>query len=362
LQSARGKEVLEKWCRGAYTSFVFGRRAIAVLVKSVSQPNKDDCRTVQLLRGGRIVSSLVGAFGHNLRETRLTALLGYLAALAPEAFAHAFDFDESILSVSLETSYSGDRSDIHVETAAGVAVIEAKVDGTNPYRQAMRYPAKWRVLLTRYVPSRSEVSAKNTRYLSWEEVAQFLRQLAMSSDRRIRFVASDLISYLEEYHMVKRSESVEVYARELNVRSTLSLFIEAHMYWCQYEKTSRLPEALYFAPHFGQNAARVHPGIRVGISHVARIETVEVVSDLNDLHRIVEKSRGRAWLRKHLSVLEGDQDKWQEGEKRSVLFLGAPRLVFNPPIRKETLQKGCGLLSTRFLSFDELFAAWGEVK
>ena len=35
---------------------------------------------IPLLRGGRIVSSLAGALGSALRETRLTAMLGYVNA------------------------------------------------------------------------------------------------------------------------------------------------------------------------------------------------------------------------------------------------------------------------------------------
>jgi hypothetical protein len=37
-----------------------------------------------------------------------------------------------------------------------------------------------------------------------------------------------------------------------------------------------------------------------------------------------------------------------------------PRLVFNPPISKDLLQKGKGYLSRRTFSFDELFDAWGK--
>jgi hypothetical protein len=36
---------------------------------------------IDLLRAGSVVSSLAGAFGNELRETRLTAMLGYLIAL-----------------------------------------------------------------------------------------------------------------------------------------------------------------------------------------------------------------------------------------------------------------------------------------
>lgn len=89
--------------------------------------DNNDRKTVQLLRGGRIVSSLVGAFGGDLRETRLTTLLGYLMAIVPESFGPEFGISGTIRSVSLEMSHSGDRSDIHVETTAGTGIIEAKV-------------------------------------------------------------------------------------------------------------------------------------------------------------------------------------------------------------------------------------------
>lgn len=37
----------------------------------------DDTERIDLLRSGSLVSSLAGAFGNALRETRLTAMLGY---------------------------------------------------------------------------------------------------------------------------------------------------------------------------------------------------------------------------------------------------------------------------------------------
>jgi len=44
---------------------------------------------IPLMRGGEIVSTLTGAFGQSLRETRLTALLGYLIALVSLAISEA---------------------------------------------------------------------------------------------------------------------------------------------------------------------------------------------------------------------------------------------------------------------------------
>jgi len=53
---------------------------------------------------------------------------------------------------------------------------------------------------------------------------------------------------------------------------------------------------------------------------------------------------------------------WNKKTKRSFLLLGEPRLVFNPPVRKENLRrdKSKVFFIPRLLSFDELFAAWGQ--
>ena len=160
--------------------------------------------------------------------------------------------------------------------------------------------------------------------------------------------------------MIKQRESVEIYAREINEPKTLALFLKAQMYGCWYEKGSRLAEALYFAPHFGQTIANAHPGVRVGISYVARIERVEVVETWAELMDAVKSIRGKFWLNGHLSEIKPLKTEWDWSgrKKRSFLFLSAPRLVFNPPLHKENIQKGKGWLSKRFHSFDELFAAW----
>ena len=160
--------------------------------------------------------------------------------------------------------------------------------------------------------------------------------------------------------MIKSNESVEIYAREINNEESLAAFLKAQMYRCIYQKGSRLAEALYFAPHFGQNIASNHPGVQVGISYIARIERVEVVETWNDFLDTVREVRGKQWLNSHMPLLL----PWRRGHDwrtitRSVLFLSTPRLAFNPPVLKENLQKGSGWLSKRFFSFDNLFSAWG---
>jgi hypothetical protein len=315
---------------------------------------------IDLLRGGSVVSSFAGAFGGALRETRLTAMLGYLIALKPEQFCDIFGFRGRPLSVSLETRHESDRSDIVVDTTGGRGVIEAKVTTADPFRQSLKYPANWHVLLTEHSASDKQKRLHGVKYFRWRALEEPLLQLARSPDNRIRFVSQDLLNYLGEHAMIKTNKSVELYAREINNEETLALFLKARMYGCRYEKTSRLAEALYFAPHFGQQIARNHPGVQVGISYVARIECVEVIETWKELLQAVREVRGKQWQNGHMFLLEPLRRGWDWGDyKRNFLFLSTPRLVFNPPVLKEELQKGKGWLSKRFFSFDTLFAAWG---
>ena len=287
-------------------------------------------------------------------------MLGYLIALQPEYFCQRFGFKGSPLSVSLETRHANDRSDILIETTAGRGIIEAKVSATDPFRQSMKYPAKWRVLLTQHTASTEQKQKRGLKYLRWQDLAGELEKLAQSKDNRVRFVSRDLHNYLEEHAMIKKKESVEIYAREINNEETLAVFLKAHMYGCYYQPGSRLAEALYFAPHFGQRIARNHPGVQAGVSYIARIECVEVIETWKEFIQVVREIRGKQWLNSHMDLIQPLKNAWGwEGEKRNVIFLETPRLVFNPPVLKENLQKGSGWLSKQYFSFDTLFSAWG---
>ena len=314
--------------------------------------------SIDLLRGGSIVSSLAGSFGSGLRETRLTAMLGYLVALEAPKFCEVFGFTGHPRSVSLETRHDRDRSDILIATTEGVGVVEAKVGSHNAFDQSLKYPADWRVLLTEYIPLTNERSHAASRYLRWRDLTPVLDNLTRSRRPEVRFISGDFKRYLAEHNMIPKAESVEIYAREINEEKTLSLFLHGHMYGCHYEASSRLPEALYFAPHFGKAIALNHPGIHAGISYVAKIETVEVVESFRQLCDTAGQIRGKNWLKKHLAMLETVKN-WDWTKRKSFLFLDSPRLVFNPPIYKGNLQEGSGWLSKRVFSFDEFFQAWG---
>lgn len=318
---------------------------------------KYDVAEIPLMRGGAVVSTITGAFGQSLRETRLTALLGYLIALAPQHFLELFRFGGLAQKVTLEMRHDHGRSDILVETTRGTGVIEAKVDATDPLNQALRYSCRWSALLTHRVPKTEAVG--RTRYVSWEQLAGLLRNLGRSKSPRMRILSSDLLQYLKDHRMIMNRESVEVYARELNEPLTLSLFLKARLYACSYQPGSPVAQALYFAPHFGQHIANMHPGIGVGVSYIARVDSVGRATTWGEVSELLREQRGRVWTRQHKQQLKALRREWTWGtEQRMFLFLGKPRLAFNPPIRKESLQNGRGRLAKRFFSFDDLFAAW----
>ena len=314
---------------------------------------------IDLLRGGRVVSTLTGAFGQSIRETRLTALLGYLIAIDPSRFLTLFGFMGPVQRVALETHHQDGRSDILVETNHGTGIIEAKIDATDPLLQSRRYDARWIALLTHRVPRQKTVG--NARYVSWQDLADLLHDLSRSSNPRMKVLSADLLAYLQEHRMAKQRESVEIYAREINEPITLKLFLKAQLYCCKYEPGSRISEALYFAPHFGKRIASGHAGVAVGISYIARIAAVGHAANWQDFHELMRQERGHTWWNQNQIVLKELRQSWRGNKTthRSILLLDKPRLAFNPPIRKESIQKGKGWLSKRFLSFDELFAAWG---
>ena len=322
----------------------------------MTRKRQEDIETIPLLRGGTVVGDLLGAFGHGLRETRLTAALGYLIALHPQAFLKLLGAPAGITSVELEHQHDQGRSDVILQSAAGSVVIEAKVGAANPRRQASRYPGAARILITGYRPDAREIRSGRFRYLTWREFKPVLDELAKDSNPEAKAISRSMIHYMEDHGMIRRDEPVEIYAREINEETTLAMFLKARAYTCEYKAGSRLPEALYFAPHFGASIARNHIGIRQGISYVARIEKVEVVESWPEIRAALLEHHGKVWLKKHLPVFKSVP--WlKQRKKRSLVITSTPQLVFHPPIRKESLQPTTGWLSRNFLSFQDLFEA-----
>jgi len=318
---------------------------------------KTPAEEVLVFRGGQVVSTLTGVFGHAVRETRITAVLGYLIALDPEPFQELFDFPGKIRQVGIETRHDDGRSDVFVETSAGTCVVEAKLDASDPLPQTLRYGSRHVALLCfrRTAPS---LSHRGVRYVSWDDLANLLRESGHFRSQLSRLLSRDLLRYLEDKYVISKSEVIEIYAREINEETTLRLFLKAQIYGCDYKAGSRLAEARYFAPHLGQRIANDYPGATTGISYIAKVEELLTVARWRELRDQLIDSRGKTWYNQHEEYVAPLRRHWKWPKQRSMLLLGTPRLAFNPPVRKENIQAGRGWLSKRFLSFDELFAAW----
>ena len=315
------------------------------------------------MRGRVPVRSLLGSLGSSLRETRITAMLGYLIAHDPDHWEPFFKLSKPISSVGIEADYEKDRADIVVDTPLERLVVEAKTSWVDPRQQVRRYHADRKYLFTDSIPKLEQPSAKLS-YRTWNEVAEFLEGLIHSTGKPyIRHLTRELIQHMQEHQLIRSRDSVEIYARELNDEITLNTFLKCQIYGCRLESGGgTISRALYFAPHFGQRIARHHPGIFSGLSYVSRIEAVEVTTTWRSFLTAATRQRGRWWLRKHHEMLRGLPTawKWNLQTQRTIAFLGMPRLVFNPPINKNLLQKGRGWLSRRTFTFDELFEAWGK--
>lgn len=316
------------------------------------------------MRGQMPVTSFLGSLGSSLRETRITAMLGYLIAHAPEPWQEYFGFDKPISSVCIEADYERDRADIYIAAGAKSIIVEAKVTWSDPREQVKKYNAQRKYLLTNYHPTSSNVN-RSLKYVSWLEVSVVLEKLAKNAAKpHVRHLSKELILYMKEHQLIPSKDSIEIYARELNDELTVNIFLKCHLYGCWLEKSGgTISRALYFAPHFGQLVAQSHPGIYSGISYVAKIEAIEVVDTWDSFISAAKRQRKGWWVKKHQDALDKlrlQWKDWDENNRRSIAFLGVPRLVFNPPINKELLQKGKGWLSRRTFSFDELFEAWSK--
>ena len=327
---------------------------------------------VQLLRGGSVVSSFSGAFGASLRETRLTAILGYLIALKPEVICEKFGITGKIISVALETQHDQGRSDILIKSTDGLAVVEAKIDGANPSEQANKYGVvKWQVLLTEFMPTTRQKKNPQVIYCRWRDIANIIRENTSEfSTSKARFVSQDFIMYLKEHHMIPDDDADEIYARDITEDYSVNMFLKGHVYGCSYEEGSRLFKTHYFAPYFGKRISasttvqNLHPGLQAGISYIAKIITFETCETPSNFEEIAKQWRIKTGYKKAWKCPK--EIKFFFGGKQYTycfILLDKPRLAFNPPIQKKYLQKFPRYnLNKQFWAFDELYKHWERQK
>lgn len=323
---------------------------------------KHTATDIDVFRGGKVVSSLLSTFSVNIRETRLTAMIGYLLSRIPEQIIKLFDLPSSVgqaRTISIENNQKLKRTDIEIKTSNSTIIVEAKVSYSNPKKQAKNYKGKYKILLTNYHPKLSQRKFSSIKYFSWQSFSEKLEVISKHKNPVIKFLINDIINHLERHKMIKKKNNTEVFIRNLNEEYSTNLFLLGHLYACPFEKSERRYEALYFAPIFGGKITKLHPGVKKGVSYIAKIENVEIVQSTKELLTILKKHKGKVWLKKYQQLLfKSYPRKLLKNNKFSFFILAKPHLIFNPPISKQVLQGGKGRLSKLYYSFDDLFNAW----
>jgi hypothetical protein len=286
-------------------------------------------------------------------------MLGFLLARRSDTFRELFHLPHQLETITLEHEEATGRSDIRVETIDGLWIIDAKLDASNPLHQIRRYKGHHRILLTDHIPVASQREMARVQWVTWRDVADVLQTLEQTGNAAERFLCEEFRHYLKEHNVIPTKETPpEIYVRDMNEPVALDLFLDAHLYECAYQTKSGLPQSRYFAPHLGWKLARSTPSIRRGFSYIAKIEDVSVCAGSFELRELLRQRRGPDWVTKHQERLDAFDRRWRKNVRRSVVLLGRPRLVFNPPVPKESVQTGRGFLNKRTLSFDERFTAW----
>ena len=94
---------------------------------------------LRLTRASEEVDSFLSVLG-SLRETRLTAVLGFLMARFPVEFGNLLGYHASSLDeVCVEETDEGDRYDVLIRRSGETHIIEGKIGPTQRIDQLMRY-------------------------------------------------------------------------------------------------------------------------------------------------------------------------------------------------------------------------------
>ena len=229
---------------------------------------------VQLRRGKELVTDIFSAIG-DLRETRLTAALGFLIAKAPHAFGRLFlDKASYVEEVRIEEPEDRSRYDVVIRTSTKLVIVEAKVGYLQAPSQIRRYVRALRKqegkktylylldqgserLQTEIDQIRKEFPNCFVYPKTWSEIGAVIQRECRSRKLQkmapqVVAIAQELVKHLKENQMAE-SNGKEIYIRQLSGDS-LELFFRYQIYKCQSKFAKSALQHLYFAPLFTARA------------------------------------------------------------------------------------------------------------
>lgn len=340
-------------------------------MERVSRNGRD--AAVCLFRGKEIISDLFSALG-DLRETRLTAVLGYLIAEAPHIFGPLFlNRGARIEEVRIEASEDSSRYDLVLQTPQKLVVVEAKVGYTQSPSQVKRYVrrlvkngTKKQVILylldkggERLQTEIQEIKKKfpecEVRPKTWTEVSRAIERSCESKKfqkiyPRAEIFARELIKHLRGNQMTP-SQVKEIYIRQLSGKS-LELFFKYHLYKCQAKFAKTALQHIYFSPLFTAKAPKEFDNrsmlpIEKGLSYIARIKEGRIVKR----NQVVEylKSAG------YPNPKSAGKEVLSQTKKKEflLLVLGQPHQLFQTPLSSRKLDVK-GMLSQKSMTLENL--------
>lgn len=336
--------------------------------------------SLRLTRATQDIRSFLSIFGP-VRETRLTAVLGYLVARFPDNFGPLFGFQHSPGDeISVEETDAGDRYDVLIRQSGEDHIIEGKIGPTQNLAQLLRYirsrKSARKPILTvvddgsEFHQSQQEAfrklkrQVKDLRFVTWGQVAKVCQNIArrrqyVLADPAGTTIASEFAVHLQENNMTTEAQP-EIYLRDVSDIESVQLYFRHHIYKCQSKFYNSAHRNLYFAPYFTHQMAHAISEdnlvpVGEGISFISRIRKVQVVETREVL----------AYLKadKHPSPIEAADIIRKSHRPKDVLLimLGEPRIMFLSPVTKAKLSKkipfGTGAMGSRSCLFDDLLAA-----
>ena len=315
-----------------------------------------------IIRSNSETNNLISAFGVGVKETRLTSYLGYLLSLDIHDLNKYFLIEYPILNILIEKKLDTQRCDIIIETTDSTIIIEAKKNNANTSKQLIKQYQEYITTKKVHVISltRNDHNYENDILSrSWSKVYEVLQKTSYNNYKQ-RVLSEEFMNHLEDVGMVNLNNK-EVYARDVNKIPNLSLFLQAHVYFCRVN--DNIYKCSYFAPYFGNKVSTISPGIKEGMSYIAKIEHHVEVNSFEELSKSIKMHMKKNKLKTDKEYIDKlilevkDDEKYDEKIPHLVLLLGKPRMLFNPPIGKAFLMDGNGFLSKRYYEFDDLFEA-----
>lgn len=315
-------------------------------------------------RGSRTpVSNLLSALGQ-IKETNISAVLGYLFYLNPPLSEKIFKIKEPIEKVYVESQSEGkeNRYDIVLESFKRQYFIEIKID-EHSAEQLHRYlwSSKHLFIIGQKLGTHKVQRKLRDRFIDWSALAGLLLMSKSTGRKANHFyngLVDEFILHLKENNMVKGSLK-DVYLRDLSGDS-VEWYFNRCVFFTQAKFYDGSKNARYFAPYLTASNKKgdrssVFRSLGVGISFVSKIED-RYLGTPKELRTMM---LAKKWSKKEIDEVFAIQ-KWKDNTrtKFAVFFLDNPMRLFQRPVTKVDLWGVVtGAMPSLSVDFGDLVAA-----